>query len=264
MITNKIKSIAKRVLQFSYSKLKPSTKAGYLSPTQDASDPFVVKSSLLSQDKVKIVFDVGAHEGFITARYRELFPQSKIFAFEPYLESFEGLKKNFATDPLVSLHNVAISSDVGKYKLNINSSVLTNSLLETDIKGSSNWKEGLLETIETTEVDVITIDKFCLDNQINSIDLLKLDIQGNELSALKGAKQLLMEQRIDLIYCEVILVPTYKEQALFSEILEFAQNFNYKLFGIYNHCYKKLRLNQIDIILVSQKVYSSYENLLLE
>jgi len=264
MNIKKIKFLAKHIFNFSDSKLEYYNQFPCQSLTQEASDPFKVKSVLLHKDKVKTIFDVGAHEGIITARYRELFTKAKIFAFEPYFPSFEGLTKNYATDALVSLHNLAISSNIGQHKLNVNSSILTNSLLETDIKGSSNWKEGLLETVETRTVDVITLDKFCLDNQISFIDLLKLDIQGNELSALRGAQQLLLDQCIDVIYCEIILVPTYQKQGLFSQVLDFAQNFNYQLFGIYNPCYKQLRLNQIDIILVSQKIYSSYANLLLE
>jgi FkbM family methyltransferase len=264
MINSKIKSLVRHILKYFCSRLDLSSSAGYFSSTRDECDPFVVKATLLCNEQVKIIFDVGAHKGLITARYRELFPQAKIFAFEPYLKSFEDLKANFAADPLILPHSMAISSNNGKCKLNINSSVLTNSLLETDTKGPSSWKEGLLETVETTEVDVITLDKFCSDNQISFIDLLKLDIQGNELSALQGAKKLLLEQRINLIYCEVILVPTYREQFLLSEILEFTQSFDYKLFGIYNNCYKKLRLNQIDIILVNLKTYNAYEDLLLE
>ena len=43
------------------------------------------------------------------------------------------------------------------------------------------------------EIDVQTqsIDNFCLKNNINCIDLLKLDTEGNEFNVLKGAEKIL-------------------------------------------------------------------------
>ena len=52
------------------------------------------------------------------------------------------------------------------------------------------------------EIDVQTqsIDNFCLKNNINCIDLLKLDTEGNEFNVLKGAEKFLSENKIKVIY----------------------------------------------------------------
>ena len=63
-----------------------------------------------------------------------------------------------------------------------------------------------------------SLDSFCKNEQIERIDLLKMDVQGGELGILKGANQLLAQQKIDVIYSEVFFVPMYQNQPLFGEI----------------------------------------------
>ena len=48
-----------------------------------------------------------------------------------------------------------------------------------------------------------------------------MDIQGGELMALHGASQLLKTRSIDLIYCEVVFVEQYVNQADFHQICRF-------------------------------------------
>lgn len=225
-------------------------------------DAFQVQKTLLPE--AKIIIDAGAHEGLVTRQYTHLFPDANIFALEPYRPSYAKLVDNFVDNPNVIARNLAIADRPGQGKLNVNSSVLTNSLLDTDQKGGFYWREGLLETQNTEVVDIDTLDEFCQRENIETIDILKLDIQGKEHAALVGAETLLSQQRISLIYCEVILVKTYKSQNHFHQLLQLAETFNYSLFGIYNPCYKQLRLNQIDIILLSEEAMYRYENSLLE
>lgn len=52
------------------------------------------------------------------------------------------------------------------------------------------------------DVKIITIDSFCLENQITQIDLLKIDTEGNEFSILEGSKKMLSEHRIKTIHFE--------------------------------------------------------------
>lgn len=51
-------------------------------------------------------------------------------------------------------------------------------------------------------MDVITLDEFCSERGIDKIDLLKIDTEGNELSCLLGAKELLERGAIGAIHFE--------------------------------------------------------------
>jgi hypothetical protein len=52
-------------------------------------------------------------------------------------------------------------------------------------------------------VQTVCLDQFCRDNSINEIDLLKIDVQGHEYAALKGAEQLIRSGAIRTIFMEL-------------------------------------------------------------
>jgi len=53
-----------------------------------------------------------------------------------------------------------------------------------------------------TEVEIKALDTFCIENQIPQVDFLKIDTEGHELAVLKGAKNLISENKIKLIQFE--------------------------------------------------------------
>ena len=53
-------------------------------------DAFIEQRRLIDKEAITI-FDVGAHFGSITARYRELFPEATVYAFEQFPDSFSKL-----------------------------------------------------------------------------------------------------------------------------------------------------------------------------
>ena len=59
-----------------------------------------------------------------------------------------------------------------------------------------------IEFSEFDTISLITIDEFLEKNELSKIDFLKLDVEGHELSVLKGAKQALRERRIKRIQFE--------------------------------------------------------------
>ena len=73
---------------------------------------------------------------------------------------------------------------------------------------------------ERIEVPVRTLDGVLAeDPSVEPIDLLKIDVQGNELKVLRGAEQSL--QRTRLIWIEVSFRPLYEGSAVFSEVYDF-------------------------------------------
>jgi len=68
------------------------------------------------------------------------------------------------------------------------------------------------ETVHTTRLDDVL-------QEVPRIDFLKLDIQGFELFALRGAEGLL--PRTNVVHCEVEFAPIYKAQPLFADVESF-------------------------------------------
>jgi hypothetical protein len=52
-------------------------------------------------------------------------------------------------------------------------------------------------------VPTVSLDRFCEEHSIDHINLLKLDIQGNEHRALAGARRMLRAGRIGTIFTEL-------------------------------------------------------------
>ncbi|MBV8586836.1 MAG: FkbM family methyltransferase, partial [Verrucomicrobia bacterium] len=71
-----------------------------------------------------------------------------------------------------------------------------------------------LQTVRTEVVETERLDKLLAG--VSIVDFLKLDIQGFELQALRGAESVL--DRTNVIHCEVEFAPMYAGVALFSEI----------------------------------------------
>lgn len=244
---NNSKIKMKKVIQ------KLANRCGYrlskLSHPIDAENPFTAMQRLLMGIKEPIIFDVGAHHGYVSRTFRKMFPASKIYAFEPFKESYEKLKTNTASDPRINVFNFGLSNQVGTQPFHSNPSSATNSLLSTDELGSQIWGAGLLETQDIVKAQFKTIDSVIETMRIPKIDILKLDIQGAESIVMEGALVTCSRGLIRLIYSEIITQPTYKGQKRFDEAMAAFYNNGFDLYSIYNMSFTGAgRLRQIDVI----------------
>jgi FkbM family methyltransferase len=185
-------------------------------------DPYLL-SKYLSRNTIRTVFDVGANVGQTTARMLPIFPESTIYGFEPFPDSFHKYKERFNQNKKVVPINKALSNKVGNETLHVNKHHYTNSLLPTipTNKRQFHGNDDQLTNVNKIKISTTTLDTFASENKINQIDLLKLDVQGSELLILEGATALLKKQKISLIYLEVSFTPVYKNQVLFFTLYEF-------------------------------------------
>lgn len=180
-----------------------------------------------------VIFDVGAHIGSVAKTYRELFPSATIHCFEPDPGLIPELRKSVGEDPGIHLHELALSDQEGKSLFHVNSAPATNSLLATDSRAGAYFDASLYETKQQVEVHTTTVDAFCQARNLPAVDILKLDVQGAEYAVLEGAKGLLAQGKISLIFTEIIMIPTYQGQRKFHDYLGFFDQFGYDLFDIY-------------------------------
>ena len=127
----------------------------------------------------------------------------------------------------------------------------SSSLLQP-IKDANQFWKGIHLTQKEVEVDVTTIDSYCQKQNIKSIDILKIDVQGNEINVLKGAKQMLKEKRIKLIFTEISIAHNYKEQSEIEEIIKLLRENKYKIFNFFKMKHKKGRLIECDVLFYAE------------
>lgn len=219
-----------------------------------ARDPFVAQKQLLAGHKCRSIFDVGAYQGDVAAKYATIFPEATIYAFEPFTPSYEVLVNRFQINSRFQLVNAAVSSQTGESTFHVNLNPATNSLLATG-KGCA-----VAEAITTNNISVrtLSLDDFCESHQLSSPDILKFDIQGNELEALRGARKTLHINGPLLIYTEVLFTSLYENCAQFCDLMRFLKDFDYELFNLYSLFHSPDgRLEFGDALFVSKRLWHS-------
>lgn len=194
----------------------------------------------------RTVFDLGANRGDTVDKYKNLFAGADIYAFEPYPASFNILNAKHGSDPHIKCLPLAVSDSDGESTLHINSNVDTNSILPSAKAGLSS--DAQVNNVSKITVKAITIDSFCKTNKLDKLDILKMDIQGGELAALKGAEGLLRSKSIKLIYLETYFVTQYMDQPLFYDIAQYLKTMGYMLQDFYNPIYGKGKIAWCDVI----------------
>lgn len=177
-----------------------------------------------------VVLDVGAHVGWFTLCWKEWCPTAEVHAFEPYAPSFAQLQANTAALGDVRLNRVAVSDARGEFDLNVlGDSIISNSLLMPDL---DTWRSIDYRTgpIRTERVPVITLDDYAQDARLERVHLLKIDVQGLELSVLRGAERLL--ERTEHVLVESGIRPLYQGAARFSQVHEWLTDRGFHLMSM--------------------------------
>jgi len=171
------------------------------------------------------IIDVGAAVGDYSKAAHFIFPTAKIFAFEPIPDSFEKLKSLTGEVINMQCFNLALSDHEGEAEFHLNEFNFSSSLL----KMTNTHKMIFPFTKNETTVKVNTIK---LDNILKNIGqgeaLLKLDVQGSELTVLKGATDMLKE--IDVIQLEISFLNFYVGQAFIENVITFLKSFGFNTF----------------------------------
>ncbi len=132
--------------------------------------------------------DVGANIGNHSVFFRRYY--RKVFSFEPNLRTFKVLSLNAELVDDIQCFNVGLSDSNRVAYLNINSANVGGSHLSTDNTYRSNSQQ---------EIHLKTLDS--LSDQFNGkLGLIKIDVEGHELSVLHGAKDTLLRDQPVILF----------------------------------------------------------------
>jgi FkbM family methyltransferase len=146
-----------------------------------------------------VFFDVGANNGNYAKQVIAILANklNHYYCFEPSEATRDTLINNISAIQRVSVYPYALS-DVSEEKLLLSSS--QSSGLSTFYERDISYHH--IEYDSSELVQAITLDEFCSTIKIDFIDFLKMDIEGHELSALRGAKKLIEQRKIRFIQFE--------------------------------------------------------------
>lgn len=175
-----------------------------------------------------ICFDIGANIGIHTLFLAKL--GGKVISIEPNQTVFNTLIKNIEINNFTNIIplNIAVSDSVNKKKfyqsIKLN---LVSTLEESHIKSYTNLIDDFkVIEIQTKPLDLI-VRELGLENK--SIKLIKIDVEGHEISVLKGGFNTLKNTN------HVIIETTPKTDKIVRKMLE--EN-NFKLLTKYENKYE--------------------------
>jgi FkbM family methyltransferase len=179
------------------------------------------------------IIDVGANIGQFSLMVRAIHPHATIHAFEPLRAMADTYEQLFAGDSRVTLHRCAAGASASVAEINVSKQPDSSSLLPISDRQSAMFpgtEQAGIERVEVKRIDDV-LDVAALPAPI----LIKLDVQGFELEALKGMPQLL--ERAQWVYVEVSFASLYTGQPLANDILHWLNAQGFELSGIYNATY---------------------------
>lgn len=166
------------------------------------------------------VLDIGANIGQSAAMFHTIFPQARIYSFEPLEDCFDQLQSNMRGVKNFAAFNVALGERSGILTFERNTATASSSLL----KMTETHKKAFPHTCESHPVSVRVE---CLDDmasQLAIIDpvLIKIDVQGYEDRVLRGGEQTI--KRAKLIIIETSFEKLYLGQTSFEDVYHVLTN----------------------------------------
>lgn len=218
----------------------PAHVAGAQTPQVilNAVDAYRLLGDVLDRSQPLTIIDGGANIGAASADMLESLAPCNVHAFEPTSGPFASLERlASASRGRVMAHHLALGDHDETRQINVNANGWTSSFLPASERGRC-YHGQWMNTLSTEQVRVVTLDRWAHEHGVSEIDLLKLDLQGYELPALRGALRLLAAGRIAAVYAEAQFIPEYDGATTFSDIDTLLTANGFGLYQVIDLCLK--------------------------
>jgi FkbM family methyltransferase len=179
----------------------------------------------------RFVIDGGANRGSFTDAFLQLHRPERLVLVEAIPDLAEKLRARYAGQSGISIVSAALSDKNGEGQFEINRSEASSSLLPIDPRNTV-WFSRDLTVARTVQVATMTLPSLMEEQGLQTVDLLKLDLQGAERFVFTGGEAVL--ERVRVIYTEIFFERLYSGAWLFWETNEFLASRGFKLCGLSN------------------------------
>lgn len=195
----------------------------------------------------KSVFDVGANNGDWSRMAKKIFPDAKFYLIEPQEEMLDHLK-NFCAEHNDSEYFLAGAGSKDETRI---------FTIWNDFTGSSFLpaeNEEFLKSGKQRRIKIMTIDEIIRNSHIDPPEIIKLDIQGFELEALRGAERTFGYTEIYIIEVSLFPFDDVPGVPLFSDIINFMLKRDYVVYDFAGFMRRPVdgALGQCDLCFVKQ------------
>jgi len=190
-------------------------------PSQSSEMPRIL---LLEHNGVDLVIDVGAARGDYVKKLREFGYRGKAISFEPLPEPFATLQKRSSSDNGWTSINGALGNREGVVTINVSENSDSSSVLP--ILPRHRVAAPGSRVVSSITAKQFTVDQI-IEHETSKSVFLKLDVQGYEHQALRGAASSM--ERIVGLEIELSFVPLYENQILFPEMMSYLEERGFEL-----------------------------------
>lgn len=141
-----------------------------------------------------VIFDLGANTGIYSLVAKAVSPNAKIYSFEPVKRICERLKENIAINgyDITAVEKAASSTD--------GTAIIYDTASEHVYAVTVNENRSPADTkVTETKIQTITLDTFIRENNIEKLDLIKIDVETHEPQVLEGFSHYLSKFRPAMI-----------------------------------------------------------------
>ena len=141
------------------------------------------------------MIDAGANIGLTSLYFKSYFPDLLITAIEPSDDTFCRLETNIASNKFSGITLIKKGLWSSKTRLKADRS----------FRDGQDWSFKLIEASTNDEAlfDTITIEEIMIDNNLLTIDFLKIDIEGGEVDLFKDFSQIKWLEKVKVIALEI-------------------------------------------------------------
>lgn len=179
--------------------------------------------SRLLIDDGDIAVDVGASFGWYSTLFAAQSPLGKVIAYEPHKNMCSILKMNVDVNcmgSIVDVRNKAVGERSGGVSF------------QSGASGESALGHVVLDgNVRCDTVESITLDAD-LSGYLNNVSYIKIDIEGSELNALKGAMKLLKSKNQPILQIEVNDAALELQGTSRSDLLLFLTDCGYSFYMV--------------------------------
>jgi len=177
---------------------------------------------------IRSIIDVGANVGEFTAIFAELFPDARVYAFEPLPDCFTQLTKVAKQyQGRVKAFNIALGTQEGSFEFHRSSWAPASSFREMSKLHKDNYPHSAES--ETVKVDVETLDKVFENIDLKKNIFIKMDVQGFEDEVIKGGLEVIKKAKVLVIECS--LQSTYEGEPMFDGIYKLLRPMGFEYRG---------------------------------
>jgi FkbM family methyltransferase len=207
--------------------------------------PIGVMSTFLADLRTRglrcsVILDVGANRGDWTRLAHAVYPDAQFVLIEPQREMASYLDALCAEDIRCRWFEAGAGSKPGELTLTIWPDLVGSSFMAPEVDAAQSDRERRI-------VPIVTVDELFAREEYAAPELVKLDIQGFELEALRGAEGIFDTTEVFIL--EVSLFEFLPDQPILSDVVSFMGERGFVVYDVAGFARRPLdgALGQLDL-----------------